>query len=180
MKANVFAGHPEYFSSAITSTSRIANIFIGREQTKFIYKLLNETPKEEKYGHKTYLDSVVQADTDSVAYDSLIYVNGESIKIGDLYENTDGIIEKRGKHNYIKHLDNELETLSFNTKTETIESKKIKYIMAHKVKKRMYKIKYKDTYIKVTEDHSIIIKRGDEYLDVAPKDIIKGDCIIKI
>jgi len=52
--------------------------------------------------------------------------------------------------------------------------------MAHKVKKRMFKIKHKDSEVIVTEDHSVIIKRDNKFLDIKPKDILKGDKIIKI
>ena len=41
----------------------------------------------------------------------------------------------------------------------------------------MYKIKYNETELIVTEDHSIIVKRNDEYIEISPKDIIKGDKI---
>jgi len=51
--------------------------------------------------------------------------------------------------------------------------------MAHKVKKRMYKIKHENNEVVVTEDHSVIIKRDNKYIDVKPKNIIKGDKIIK-
>lgn len=65
MKSNVFAGHPEYFSSAITSTSRIANIFITQEQSKKIDSIVGVEAKEMRYGHHIYMDNCAQADTDS-------------------------------------------------------------------------------------------------------------------
>ena len=83
MKANVFAGHPEYFSSAITSTSRIANIFITQEQSKKIDSIVGKDAKEARYGHKIYMDNCAQADTDS-CYMSLEPV--VEAKFGQKYE----------------------------------------------------------------------------------------------
>jgi len=65
MRANVFAGQPEYFSAAVTSTSRIANILISQEQSIRANQLGAQEDIEMRYGSKTYLDNVVQADTDS-------------------------------------------------------------------------------------------------------------------
>jgi intein/homing endonuclease len=52
--------------------------------------------------------------------------------------------------------------------------------MKHKVKKRMFRIKSKDNYVDVTEDHSVIINRNDKVMSIKPIDIIKGDKIIEI
>jgi DNA polymerase elongation subunit (family B) len=115
MKANVFAGHPEYFSSAITSTSRIANIFIGREQSKFIDSLIGTEAQEEKYGHRTYLDAVVQADTDSVylTIERLIkkkfgedYDTNPDIEVNRLIEFTKNYIFKKAMPLVRDRLDN--------------------------------------------------------------------------
>lgn len=178
MEANVFAGHPEYFSSAITSTSRIANIYIGQQQSKKIDSLVGNEPKESRYGHKIYMDNIAQADTDSVAGESVINVNGTDIKIEDFFKKTNGNTEKNSKNNYTKHLTDDCYTLSLNKETGNIENKKIKYVMAHKVKKRMYKIKSEGQEVTVTEDHSVIIKRSKTYMDIKPNDIKKGDKIL--
>jgi len=85
MRGNPFAGHPEYFSAAITSSSRIANIFIGREQSKKVYELADKEHKEKSHGKLNYLDVVAQSDTDSN------YVSIEDViikKFGKDYEKT--------------------------------------------------------------------------------------------
>jgi len=66
MKASVSAGQSEYFSTAVTSVGRIANIFVGQEQCKKVSELTGVPLKEEMYGFKTSLDFIAQADTDSV------------------------------------------------------------------------------------------------------------------
>ena len=85
-------------------------------------------------------DYIIYNDTDSLTSDALIETNnfGE-ISIGDYYELTKGNIEVRGANNLIKHLDNIDKTYSVGKDGE-ININKIKYVMKHKVKKRMYKI----------------------------------------
>ncbi len=180
MQSTVFAGDKEFFSGAVTSSSRIANLIAGQANSRKIDSIIGTEAKEVQYGFKSYLDNIPQQDTDSVVGDSIVYINGEQTKIEDLYENTKGNIEKRDKNNYIKHIDKNIFTLSLNKEKNIVENKKIKYIMAHKVKKRMFKIKHKDTEVIVTEDHSVIIKRESKFLDIKPRDIVKGDKIIKI
>ena len=207
--ASIFAGDKEYFSGAVTSSARIANLIAGQVNSKKIDEIAGLQAKEIQYNMKSYLDNIPQQDTDSVLGDSIIYVNGEKIKIQDFYKNTPGKLEKRGPNNYIKYIDHidhisnmiqedaktPFKTLSLNKDTGVLENKKIKYIMAHKVKKRIFKIKdikhkaqetqkVQETQevqeVQVTEDHSIIIKRNGIFQDIKPKDIKKGDKIIKI
>lgn len=120
------------------------------------------------------LSDVIQADTDSVTGDSIIYVNGIKLTIEEYWD--------KFHHNVTD--DKQIipisgdKTLSFNTLNNKIEEKNINYVMRHKTNKNMYRIKYMGNEITVTEDHSIIIKREGKYLDIKPKDIIPGDTII--
>lgn len=180
MRANVFAGQPEYFSAAVTSTSRIANILISQEQSIRANELSAQENIDTRYGSLTYLDNVVQADTDSVIGSSIVIVDGVDVTIEELFEKASGNIEKKSKFNLIKHIDKDYFTLSLNRGTGDIEPKKIKYVMAHKVKKRLYEISYKDKIVTVTEDHSIIVKRDNMFVDVKPSDIIESDELITI
>ena len=124
---------------------------------------------------------MLYGDTDSIRFDSLVYANNDKIQIGDLYNKYNKfIIEDELKQNFVKPVD-DVYTLSMNMKSGEIESKKIKYIMKHKVKKKMYRIHHNDTYVDVTQDHSVIVIRDNEYIDVKPEDInTKTDKIIMI
>ena len=124
----------------------------------------------EKSGGGFY---TAQMDTDSVAEDSLIYVSGETMKISDFYDLVDGIIEVRGEDNFLKHiLSDDHETLSVNNRKE-LESKPIKYVMKHKVKKRMFRISCFGRSVEVTEDHSIIVDRNGILESIKPTEINK-------
>ena len=65
MQATVFAGHAEYFSGAVTSGARNANLNAIQANSKHIDKLLGEDDKETFNGIKTYWRHIAQVDTDS-------------------------------------------------------------------------------------------------------------------
>ena len=105
------------------------------------------------------------SDTDSVAGDSIINVNGNDIKIEDFIKTYDK--------------DKEYITPSVNAETSKLEYNKISYVWKNRVKKRMFKIKTNENEVVVTEDHSIIIERDGIICDIKPRDIIKTDKIMK-
>lgn len=55
---------------------------------------------------------------------------------------------------------------------------KVNYVMRHKVKKNMYKVRYRNKEVIITEDHSIVIKRDEELISCTPLDIKEKDKII--
>jgi len=83
--SNTFAGQIEYFSTAITSCARIANLCISQAQNMMMDKLLGVKSKETKYGLLTHLDRVAQCQTDSkvISMDDIM-----TKKFGKDYENT--------------------------------------------------------------------------------------------
>lgn len=154
-------------NASVTISGRCMNKMTGLKISNWVRNKAGEEDNIE-------LTEITQSDTDSVRGDSLIMVNGSKIKIEDYYNSkTNNLI---GNKDIVK-VDEDI-TLSFNTDTETIEAKNIKYVMRHKVKKKLYKIKHKDKEVIVTEDHSVIVKRNNNFIEVKPGDIIKGDIII--
>ena len=146
---------------------------IGRELINWTAKFLEDN------GY-----TIVYGDTDSCVYDTkinIIYDNKEStIKIGELFENSlsDGEVMKRDENNYIVTPNSTLSTPSIDITTGKIENNKIKYIMGHKVNKKLYKIKTKDREVTITEDHSIMVKRDDNIIEIKPTEIQKTDKIL--
>ena len=101
------------------------------------------------------------------------------ISIGDLYDQyTDETLELKTNKDSVRTLTKLIKSASFDG--DKVVYNDIKYIMKHKVKKRMFRIKSKDNYVDVTEDHSVIINRNDKVMSIKPIDIIKGDKIIEI
>jgi DNA polymerase elongation subunit (family B) len=175
--ANSFFGvtglsHFKYYdfrlAEAITSTGQV---FIKRTAD-----IMNVMLSKVSTG-----DSVIYMDTDSVVGDTLVYVNDQLMRISDLYDSitTDCVHEDVNTRNFVKPVDNIL-TKSFNTTTERIEQKQIKYVMKHRVTKRMYEITVGGKSVIVTEDHSVIVKRGTEYLSASPANMLNDDVVISI
>jgi intein/homing endonuclease len=121
----------------------------------------------------------VYGDTDSVVGDSVITTNYGGIKIEDLFNDSDGEVEIRGKDNLIKHLPHGLKAASVNDNF-CIEYNDVSYVMAHKVKKEMFKIKSGGKEVVITGDHSIMICRGERLISGTVHDLRKGDEIVMI
>ena len=115
-----------------------------------------------------------------MVYDSVIdtQLYGE-IKIGDYFDKIPGVIEIKHIGNEIKHIIADDTTKSVNTNLY-IENKKIKYVMRHKVRKRLYKIIVDNNAVTITEDHSIMILRNEKLESIKITDIKPTDKLIQI
>jgi DNA polymerase elongation subunit (family B) len=116
-------------------------------------------------------------DTDSVVGNTIINTSIGNITIDEFFKKIKGNIEHKDNDNFLKHISENVTGKSLNINTEQIENKKIKYVMKHKVKKRLYKITVNEKSVIVTADHSIIIKRNNKILSIKPNNIIYGDTI---
>lgn len=151
---------------AITGNGR----FLVKNTANMIEERLQElNPHSGKY--------ILYGDTDSVISDTIINTNKGNITIGELYDSTDGNITVTKSNSYVKTPSEYIESLSVN-KDLKIESKKIKYIMKHKVNKRMFKVKCNGKEVTITEDHSIMVVRDGVLIECKPADIIKGDKLV--
>ena len=118
------------------------------------------------------------SDTDSVVGDTIINTNNGDVAIEELYNRCNN----KREYNDGKFIGDmkDYSSLSFNINSNVTEHKSIKYVMKHRVKKKMYKMSYNGKSVTMTEDHSVMIKRNGNIIDVSSKDIIKGDKIIFI
>lgn len=120
----------------------------------------------------------VAGDTDSVGGETVIEINGKKMTIADFYNMCPSDFIRRDEFNsdYVKRVAGCVSP-SVNTKFE-VEYKPVKYVMKHKVKKRMFRIEANGKSVDVTEDHSIMVERSGELLSVKPEQITGGDKII--
>lgn len=127
---------------------------------------------------KTSADYVIASDTDSVVGDSIINVDGKEITIADYYDSLSD--ESESEYNSGKFVKAGLgETYTFDGLK--IISRKIKYAMKHKVKKKMYKITLGDDFVIVTEDHALkAIDETGNLIDVKPMELNKNHKLINI
>lgn len=125
------------------------------------------------------VDYVTYADTDSVVGSTLIDVNGKQISIEDYYDSlSDANLVRNIPKDFVKSVSGD--TSLGCDKEFNLVRKPIKYIMKHKVRKRMYKISANGKSVVVTEDHSIMISRNGKLLSAKPFEIIKDNEIILI
>lgn len=122
-------------------------------------------------------DLVYYIDTDSVDGSSAIRTNIGEFKIEDLWKMSDEKHYHNGK--FIGILPG-MKTFSFNKEKGIIEERNINFIMKHKVRKKMYRIKSNGKYVDITEDHSIDVDRNGDIISISPKNLLKSDKIISI
>ena len=166
--ANVF--FPLYnlgYASGITCNGRY---FIQKTANYIEEKLQELLPWDQKY--------IIYGDTDSCIFSTLINTDKGKTQIGDFYNSTDTkeIEYKPGK--FFKEV-KDLKALSVN-KDLKLEYKPIKYVMKHRVKKRLFKIKCNGNEVVITNDHSIMVKRDDKLIEVKPFEIKKTDKLILV
>ena len=162
------------------------DIFASDLSLEVTDKLISSIPEnhdlfvQEGFVNKTDKDAYqVYSDTDSVVGETIIKVNGKDIKIEDLWNNYGKIIDSNKEVKDTKSLNLFTESVNNNFK---IESKRITNVIRHKVSKKLYKVKlYDGDIIKeviITEDHSIMCKRGDTLLEIKIGEIKDGDKLL--
>lgn len=145
----------------------------------FIRKLANNIENKLQSMLSSKTPYMVYSDTDSCVGSTIIQTNNGKIKIEDLYTSLSGMIEIRDENNFIKHVKTPIKAASVNDNKE-LEYNNINYVMKHKVKKRMFKIKCNGDEVIITEDHSLIVLRNETLIEIKPKDVQKNDKLIKI
>jgi DNA polymerase elongation subunit (family B) len=145
----------------------------------FIRKLSNYIEETLQKMHKSEKNYIMYGDTDSVLGNTMIRTEHGDISIESLYADLVGEIEVRDENNFIKHVSNPIKAASVN-KAKELEYNNINYVMKHKVKKRMFKIKCNGDEVTITEDHSMMVVRDNELIEIKPKDVKKSDKLIKI
>jgi DNA polymerase elongation subunit (family B) len=128
----------------------------GQVVIKWIEKKLNDYLN--KIVGTKHFDYIIALDTDSVVGSSSIVVNNDNINIEDFYNAIGENYLKYDEFNddYVKSV-SEKTTLSLSS-TGELEMKNIKYVMKHKVKKKLYEVTVNQKSVIVTEDHSVIVK----------------------
>ena len=187
------------YGLAGTNGSRYMDEKIAAEVTKRGRELILGTIKraEEEWGKGV----VVYAD--SVTGDSkIIYMTTDSVSHGDILPLAEGVkvatstgiteisslfkevTERVGEKEY--YVPNEaIYTLAFDTRTGKLVWGRIKYVMRHKISKKIYKVcATSEVCVKVTEDHSLIIRQNvlsqrrcrygcGEYVEVTPERLLR-------
>jgi len=130
--------------------------------------------------NKNVVDYVLYCDTDSVIGDTIINTKNGKEKISDFYDRCSDknfIYNDMYNKDFVKKCVDEYAKSYDN---DNVIFDKIKYVMKHKIHKKMFKITCGKDSVTATEDHSVIIDRKGELIDITPDKIQKTDKIIKI
>lgn len=122
---------------------------------------------------------IVAGDTDSVGSDSIIYVNGKRMTIAEYYDSVNAEFVKQDtiNNNYVKKVYGDY---TYSVDNNNVVKTKIHYIMKHRVSKQMYTLKIDNKSVKVTCDHSIIVRRDGKLISCTIMDLRPDDKIVFI
>ena len=153
---------------------------------KIPYDFYTNVEKSEYVKKVLYGDSIPPWSTVFVKYpfydvdNNDTYIYGEHY-VEDLFARTDFVDNVTDKE-YCYFRKGDLYALSIDIQTGEISFKPVKFIMRHKInlkEKKLYKIignPYGVVY--VTEDHSLIVKRGERFTVTTPRNLQPNDKLI--
>ncbi len=119
-------------------------------------------------------DFVVAGDTDSVDENSIISIENKSIK--DIFNK---IINSNGRLDKLTNGTEVAVSLNEDIKTKTLNGETtIKNVSRRKVNKPKWTINVNGKIINITSDHSVMVYRNDEIIEVKPNEILKDDMLI--
>ena len=129
-------------------------------------------------GKYEFGDVVKYNDTDSVAGGTIIQTNLGNVTIEKLFHMCS---EKwiNGEKEYGK--DKNINVLHYNKKNNNSKMGDFNYIYRHKVSKKKWKIVSESgKEVIITEDHSVMVERNGELLEVKPVDILTTDLLLTV
>lgn len=129
-----------------------------------------------KYDHVG--DAIVYGDTDSVAGDTEIDTDHGKITVEELFHMC-SIKWNNGTKEY--SADPRIKTMSYDMDTDTAMYKPFNYVYRHKTKKVLWRVTDEEgTVIEVTEDHSVMVERDGNIVEIKPNELLESDLLIKI
>lgn len=110
---------------------------------------------------------------DSILGDSVIKTNIGDMTIEDIYNSCNSDSERNDK----EVVNCNLSSLNW-TKDKNIYMSKIKNVIRHKVSKKKWKMKVDGKELIITNDHSLIVFRNGEKMEIKPSEYKKGDKVL--
>jgi len=161
--------HCRFFDQRLGQSTTLTGRTIARHMAAKTNELIageyNETGKAVIYG-------------DSVTGDTIIETNRGPMTIEELYNQCD-TFESVGEKQY--GFDSDIRVASYDKMYNRAYYGNINYVYRHKVQKHMFEIEDEfGNKVTVTEDHSIMVKRNGDLVEVKPLDITDNDIIISL
>lgn len=123
--------------------------------------------------------SIIYGDTDSVVGDTIIKTDNGPRKISDIYDEYSHIGDTEiSKYGHELHNTSGLKISSFDSLSKTVKMMGVRRVTRHKVSKRKFKIKSKDSEVIITEDHGLMVMRDGELVETTPLAVQRGDKIL--
>ena len=155
-------------AEAITSTGQVMIKYSGRILNEHVSKIIGKC-----------VDVIAGGDTDSPRYDTIIKTDKGDIQIGEMFDQSNEIIEVRPNGGILKKVEG-LKSLTYDKEKEELTFKSIKYVYKRSVKKELFEIEVGRNKVVVTKDHSLIVERNGEVIPVKPKDVLATDLLIYV
>lgn len=124
--------------------------------------------------------AVIYGDTDSVVGSTIIETSAGPMKIEDLFNQcqqkyTDASSSKEYGYN------EDIMVLSYDNARKEPYFGHINYVYKHSVKKKMFEIEDEfGNIVTVTEDHSVMVERNSELIEVKPSELLSEDILISV
>lgn len=177
MKINDFGNkHAPFGDDDIAASITLTGQAVIKQSNELLKRYIKGKAKIED--EKILNDCIIYNDTDSLVHGTNIETSRGVEMIGDIFDklNCNNIIKSDKGHDTIE-VDN-LYVKTFHSKYSINKFSKVKRVIRHKVSKRKFKIKCNGKEVIMTEDHGLMVKRGNDIIRISPKEYEKGDKII--
>lgn len=147
----------------------------GRQIVKHMSAEVNKTITGE-YDHTG--DAVIYGDTDSLTGDAVIETSKGPMAIEELYIQCDQKKNTGDKH---YGFDSDIMVMSYDKTRDEPYFGHINYVYKHSVSKQLYEVEDElGNVVTVTEDHSIMVERQGDLIEVKPQEIQDNDILVSI
>lgn len=160
-----------FFDQRLGQSTTLTGRSINRHQASKINEII--TGEYREYG-----DSQIYCDTDSETADTVHVTSQGEKTVEELFNNC---IEFWSDGDKEYAYDPDLMVLTYDSDRSEPYFGHIEYIYRHPVSKNMYEIEDQlGNKVTVTEDHSVMVERNFQLVEVKPKDINSDDILISV
>lgn len=129
-----------------------------------------------------FANNLLAKNTDSIKDSTEIEMENGKVSIGKLFHDSTksaGDIFHLNDSEYV--FPKNMKATTYNNISGENEIMDVDYVYRHKVEKEMFEIEDEDgNKVVVTEDHSVMVERGDVLVEVKPTEIMEDDVLISI
>lgn len=125
---------------------------------------------------------ILVKNTDSIPTDTKVRLEHGNVEIGKLFHDSlksAGDVFHLNDSEYVFPKD--MKAITFNNQIGENEVMEIDYVYRHKVEKELFEIEDEcGNIVTVTEDHSIMVERDGQLMEMKPLDIMDDDILISL